>query len=701
MLFVLTPGGLLVANPSGGMRIRRFAWLFVSGCAASLASQGCSSDAPLSPSDGGADASGTSGGDGDAPWRPVVDGATPDAGSSDAHDAAMQPDTKGGWIGPDASAPDASGARDAADSSVAAPDARGPQNPLAVFLAGSGHGSVQSNVGGIACGTSCAALFDPTASVTLTATPDQGQVFAGWSAPECPGTGSCTVTMSAPRSIVASFFRPVHLNDADKSPDVLLSADRLGMQQLSLGREGVRADASVKPGSGIFYFEAERRVDAPYMVLGMATASVPLDAQLGDSNQMFGVETSGTIMGGTQFAGAFDATNTSHFGFVVDYRQAHPIVYAIVMEAGAPRIGYRSELPTITTPLFIFLGGLREKVGIQSAINAGNDTTNFPFFYDPRALMRTAGIAGADDLVLGWGDSYAGPFDNAPTISVSADQTVPLGAIISVSATATDKEEGDLSDHIAWGDLATPLGARTSGVGRAFALMPNALGLHELQASVTDATGKVATASVRVNVTGTLPTFNPVRLQPDATSGAGIELSADGLSARFTAPAKLGIRANQGLLSGFQYFEIHRDIPAMNMGGGLVIQNGNLNPYGPVDVPPSCSVNVLGGTWHSLMFHKNFPDGFVTEEYYGFAVDYRGATPIVYVIVRSQLVDTIALTDVTVPIYPMLYGNPTVTPSGSAESINFGAKPMHYDPAGVLRSAGIDVTGLKAGWGGP
>jgi hypothetical protein len=101
------------------------------------------------------------------------------------------------------------------------------------------------------------------------------------------------------------------------------------------------------------------------------------------------------------------------------------------------------------------------------------------------------------------------------------------------------------------------------------------------------------------------------------------------------------------------------------------------------------------------MFHKNFPAGFETEEYYGFAVDYRGATPIVYVIVKSQLVDTIALNDVTVPIYPMLYGNPTVTPSGSAETINFGAKPLHYDPASVLRGAGIDVTGLKAGWGGP
>ena len=82
------------------------------------------------------------------------------------------------------------------------------------------------------------------------------------------------------------------------------------------------------------------------------------------------------------------------------------------------------------------------------------------------------------------------------------------------------------------------------------------------------------------------------------------------------------------------------------------------------------------------------------------AVDYRGAFPVVYVIVRSQVVDTIALDDVTVPIYPMLYGNPTVTPSGSAETINFGATPFHYVPATVLAGAGIDITGFKSGWGG-
>jgi hypothetical protein len=590
------------------------------------------------------------------------------------------------------------GGPDAADGGQAG-DARLPAYPVVTALSGSGRGQVISNDGRIQCGTSCTASFDQGAVVTLSAVADAGSIFAGWSLPECPGTGACSFTVSSARSVGARFFRPVHFSDVDKSTDVTLSPDRLGMQQVTLGRQGVRSDVAVSAGSGVFYFEAQRYADWPFVLLGVVTAAVPLDTGFGDTDQLFGIDTGGTVTGAGTLLGNFDPDANDRFGFVVDYRATHPIVHLILLDAGAPKVAFSAEMSTVTAPLYIFAGGLRQKVGIQASINPGNDTTNFPFVYDPKALLVAAGIP-VPDVVLGWGDTFAGAFNQPPTIAASADPTIPLGSPVTVTATATDKEEGDLTTRITWADLATPLGARTVGAGGTFSLVPNALGVHLLQASIVDNGNKIATATVRVNVTGTLPVANPVQLAPDAMSGAGIVLSNGGLSARFTASAKLGIRANQGLLHGFQYFEIHREIPVMNMGGGLVIANGNLNPYGPVDVPPSCSVNVLGGTWHSLMFHKNFPAGFETEEYYGFAVDYRGATPVVYVIVRSQVVDTIALDDITVPIYPMLYGNPTVTPSGPAETINFGATPFHYAPATVLAGAGIDVTGFKSGWGG-
>jgi uncharacterized repeat protein (TIGR03803 family) len=75
---------------------------------------------------------------------------------------------------------------------------------LTVTRAGTGSGSVASDVGGIACGTSCSAAIDLGSSVTLTATPDAGSTFAGWSG-ACSGTGPCAPVMSDDRTATATF----------------------------------------------------------------------------------------------------------------------------------------------------------------------------------------------------------------------------------------------------------------------------------------------------------------------------------------------------------------------------------------------------------------------------------------------------------------------------------------------------------------
>ncbi|MBM4776852.1 MAG: hypothetical protein GQE15_04040 [Archangiaceae bacterium] len=79
------------------------------------------------------------------------------------------------------------------------------QYQLQVTKAGTGGGTVTSSPGGITCGASCSALFDADTVVTLTAVPNGTSVFAGWSAPGCSGTGTCTVTMSSARSVIALF----------------------------------------------------------------------------------------------------------------------------------------------------------------------------------------------------------------------------------------------------------------------------------------------------------------------------------------------------------------------------------------------------------------------------------------------------------------------------------------------------------------
>jgi Divergent InlB B-repeat domain len=67
------------------------------------------------------------------------------------------------------------------------------------------------------CPYACIRPFDTGATVTLTAVPTTGYTFVGWevanhgSPPDsaaCPGTGTCTVTMSQSKDVVAVFSGP-------------------------------------------------------------------------------------------------------------------------------------------------------------------------------------------------------------------------------------------------------------------------------------------------------------------------------------------------------------------------------------------------------------------------------------------------------------------------------------------------------------
>lgn len=75
---------------------------------------------------------------------------------------------------------------------------------LSVSKAGGGGGTVTSSPAGINCGTACAGNFTTGNSVMLSATANSDSFFTGWSG-SCGGTGSCTVTMNAARSVTATF----------------------------------------------------------------------------------------------------------------------------------------------------------------------------------------------------------------------------------------------------------------------------------------------------------------------------------------------------------------------------------------------------------------------------------------------------------------------------------------------------------------
>src|SRR3989344_5909566 len=75
---------------------------------------------------------------------------------------------------------------------------------LSVSKDGTGTGTVTSAPLGINCGATCSANYSDGTSVTLTPTPDAGSTFTSWSG-ACTGSGSCVVSMTAARSVTATF----------------------------------------------------------------------------------------------------------------------------------------------------------------------------------------------------------------------------------------------------------------------------------------------------------------------------------------------------------------------------------------------------------------------------------------------------------------------------------------------------------------
>ena len=67
-----------------------------------------------------------------------------------------------------------------------------------------GAGTISSSQSNIDCQTACSSSYRSGTEVTLTATPQSGYVFAGWSG-ACSGTGSCVVTMSMAENVTATF----------------------------------------------------------------------------------------------------------------------------------------------------------------------------------------------------------------------------------------------------------------------------------------------------------------------------------------------------------------------------------------------------------------------------------------------------------------------------------------------------------------
>jgi hypothetical protein len=77
---------------------------------------------------------------------------------------------------------------------------------LTVSLGGSGAGMVTGT--GINCGINCAFSYNDGSSVVLTAVPSYGFVFGGWTGCDQISGSTCTMEMTADKSVTAVFNAP-------------------------------------------------------------------------------------------------------------------------------------------------------------------------------------------------------------------------------------------------------------------------------------------------------------------------------------------------------------------------------------------------------------------------------------------------------------------------------------------------------------
>ena len=129
-----------------------------------------------------------------------------------------------------------------------------PSPLLSVSKTGSGSGTVTSTPAGINCGADCAENYLSFTTVSLTATPDPGSTFAGWSGAGCSGTGTCLVTLTSDEIAIATFAGKAKISKVKISGPSKVKKRKKAIYKVKIMNSGKTAATGVKlqvKGKGI------------------------------------------------------------------------------------------------------------------------------------------------------------------------------------------------------------------------------------------------------------------------------------------------------------------------------------------------------------------------------------------------------------------------------------------------------------------
>ena len=133
-----------------------------------------------------------------------------------------------------------------------------PLYMLTAAKSGDGIGTVSSVPAGIACGSDCTERYTEGTVVTLTASPAEGSVFAGWLGGGCTKTGPCTVTINEDTTVTAAFtptFKLIVSKEGSGSGTVKSDPEGIecGVDCFFMYVSGVEVTLTATPDSGFFF----------------------------------------------------------------------------------------------------------------------------------------------------------------------------------------------------------------------------------------------------------------------------------------------------------------------------------------------------------------------------------------------------------------------------------------------------------------